>query len=214
MKNKLLIIGASGHGKVVADIARKMNKWERIAFLDDNEYIQESLGIEVLGKSVDAFKYIKEFDLFVAIGNNDIRARIQNSLLAEGASIPLLVHPNSTIGEQVAVGKGTAIMAGVVINSSTKIGNGCIVNTAATIDHDNWIDDYVHISPGVHLAGTVKIGQKSWLGIGAAVSNNVSITSNCKIGAGAVVVKDITEPGTYVGVPVRRVFKNENSSVS
>jgi sugar O-acyltransferase (sialic acid O-acetyltransferase NeuD family) len=214
MKNKLLIIGASGHGKVVADIARKMNKWERIAFLDDNEYIQESLGIEVLGKSVDAFKYIKEFDLFVAIGNNDIRARIQNSLLAEGASIPLLVHPNSTIGEQVAVGKGTAIMAGVVINSSTKIGNGCIVNTAATIDHDNWIDDYVHISPGVHLAGTVKIGQKSWLGIGAAVSNNVSITSNCKIGAGAVVINNITESGNYVGVPVRRVFKNENSSIS
>ena len=98
-------------------------------------------------------------------------------------------------------------MAGVVINCCTRIGKGCIINTGATIDHDNLIEDYVHISPGAHLAGTVKVGQGSWLGIGSVVSNNVNITSGCKVGAGAVVVKDITEPGTYVGVPVRRVVK-------
>ena len=130
-------------------------------------------------------------------------------LEAEGASIPILIHPNAVIGEQVELESGTVVMAGAVINCCTKIGKGCIINTGATIDHDNSIEDYVHISPGAHLAGTVKVGQGSWLGIGSVVSNNVNITSGCKIGAGAVVVKDITEPGTYVGVPVRRDIKDE-----
>jgi sugar O-acyltransferase (sialic acid O-acetyltransferase NeuD family) len=214
MKNKLLIIGASGQGKVVADIAQKMNKWQQIAFLDDNENIKDSMGLEVVGKSIDAFKYIEECDLFVGVGNNSLRAKIQNHLQDEGASIPILIHPQTTIAESVWLGKGTVIMAGVVINSSTKIGVGCIINTGATIDHDNLIEDFVHISPGAHLAGTVKVGQGTWLGIGTVVSNNITITSNCKFGAGAVVVKDITEPGTYVGVPVRGVYKNEDSSVS
>jgi acetyltransferase-like isoleucine patch superfamily enzyme len=85
------------------------------------------------------------------------------------------------------------------------VGKGCIINTGATIDHDNLIEDYVHISPGVHLAGTVKVGKGSWLGIGSVVSNNVSITSRCKVGAGATVLRDLTETGTYIGIPARRV---------
>lgn len=205
MKNKLLIIGASGHGKVIADIALKMNKWESIGFLDDDESIKLSMGIEVIGKSSDAFRYVNNCDIFVAIGNNVIREKIQERLEDEGASIPVLIHPETVIGEQVELGAGTVIMARVVINCSTKIGKGSIINTGSTIDHDNLIEDFVHISPGVHTAGTVKIGKGTWLGIGSIISNNVNITSGCKIGAGAVVVKDILEAGTYVGVPARRV---------
>lgn len=205
MKDKLLIIGASGHGKVIADIALKMNKWKSIAFLDDDESIKSSMGIAVIGKSADAFKYIKDYDIFVAIGNNVTREKIQEKLEAEGANIPTLVHPNAVIGEQVKFGNGTVVMAGVVINCCTEIGKGCIINTGSTIDHDNLIEDYVHISPGVHTAGTVKIGKGTWLGVGSKVSNNLNIISGCKVGAGAVVVKDITEAGTYVGVPARRV---------
>lgn len=205
MKDKLLIIGASGHGKVIADIALKMKKWKNISFLDDNEGIRSFMGIQVVGKSSDAFKYIKDYDIFVGIGNNEIREKVQESLKAEGASIPVLVHPEAVIGEQVVLGAGTAVMARSVINCSTSIGKGTIINTGATIDHDNFVGDYVHISPGVHTAGTVNIGKGSWLGIGSVVSNNVNIISGCKVGAGAVVVKDITEAGTYVGIPVRRV---------
>jgi len=203
-KNKLLIIGASGHGRVVADIAMKMNKWQQIAFLDDDENIKSSMGIEVIGKSADAFTYITDADIFVAIGNNSTREKIQERLEGEGASIPVLVHPNAAIGVEVELGTGTVVMAGVVINSCTKIGKGCIINTGATIDHDNVIEDYVHISPGAHLAGTVEVGKGTWIGIGSIVSNNINITSGCIVGAGAVVVKDITEAGTYVGVPARR----------
>lgn len=205
MKEKLLIIGASGHGKVVADIALKTRKWESIAFLDDDKNIKSSLGIEVIGNSSDVFKYLQDYDIFIGIGNNVTRENIQISLEEKGASIPTLIHPDAIIGEQVFLESGIVIMAGVVINCNTKIGKGCIINTSATIDHDNIIGNFVHISPGVHLAGTVNIGQGSWLGIGTLVSNNVNITSRCNFGAGSVVVKDITDSGTYVGVPVRRV---------
>lgn len=206
MRDKLLIIGASGHGKVIADIALKMNKWQSISFLDDDENIQSSMGIEVIGKSVEAIKYIKDYDIFIAIGNNKTRERIQEKLEAEGVNIPVLIHPNAVIGEQVDLGTGTVVMAGAIINCCTSIGKGCIINTGATIDHDNVIEEYVHISPGVHTAGTVKIRKGTWLGVGSVVSNNLNITSGCKVGAGAVVVKDITEPGTYVGVPAKKIL--------
>ncbi|AKL93656.1 acetyltransferase EpsM [Clostridium aceticum] len=205
MKDKLIIIGASGHGKVVADIAIKMNKWQSISFLDDDEAIKTSMGLEVIGKTADAFTYKDETDFLVAIGNNAVREKIQEKLEEEGMSVVSLIHPSAIIGTDIEIGIGTAVMAGVVINSFTKIGNGCIINTSSSLDHDNVIEDYVHISPGVRTAGSVGIGRGSWLGIGSVVSNNVNICSDCKIGAGAVVVKDITEPGTYVGVPVRRV---------
>jgi sugar O-acyltransferase (sialic acid O-acetyltransferase NeuD family) len=205
MKNRLLIIGASGHGKVVADIALKMNKWKIIAFLDDDKSINSSMGLEVIGTSDDVFTHIDEYEIFVGIGNNTTRQRVHEMLETSGASIPVLIHPNAVIGSQVDIENGTVVMAGAVVNCCTKIGKSCIINTGSTIDHDNFIEDFVHISPGAHLAGTVKVGQGSWLGIGSVVSNNISITNRCKVGAGSVVVKDLTEPGVYVGVPVRRV---------
>lgn len=205
MKDRLLIIGAGGHGKVVADIALKMDRWDYIAFLDDNDDIKTSMGIEVIGKSADMFRYIKDYDIFVAIGNNETRKVIQEKLEVEGASIPVLIHPDAIIGEKVEINAGTVVMAGVVVNCCTIIGKGCIINTGATIDHDNLIEDYVHISPGVHTAGAVRIGKGTWLGIGSIVSNNIKITSDCTIGAGSVVVRDIDKSGTYVGVPARRI---------
>lgn len=182
-----------------------MNKWQSIAFLDDDESIKKSMELEVIGKTADAFTYKEEADFFVAIGNNATREKVQEKLIEEGLNVVSLIHPSAIVGTDVEIGIGTTVMAGVVINSSTKIGNGCIINTSASLDHDNVIEDYVHVSPGVNMAGTVKVGKGSWIGIGSVISNNVDICSGCKVGAGAVVVKDITEPGTYVGVPVRRV---------
>ncbi|MFJ7363440.1 acetyltransferase [Peribacillus frigoritolerans] len=205
MKNKLLIIGASGHGKVVADIALKMNKWVSIAFLDDNENIKSSMGIEVIGKSTDVFNHVQDYDIFVGIGDNFTREKVHRKLEAKGVYIPTLIHPTAVIGEKVELASGTVVMAGVVVNCCTIIGKGCIINTGATVDHDNIIEDFVHISPGAHLAGTVKVGKGSWLGIGSVVSNNVYITSRCIVGAGAVVLRDITETGTYVGVPSSKI---------
>ena len=205
MNDSLIIIGASGHGKVVADIAMKMNKWKNIAFLDDNQSLEKIMGIPVIGNSSKVIEYKKNSDFFVAVGNNSTRERIQEGLLAQDIPVVSLIHPSAIIGMDVEIGLGTAIMAGVVINSSSIVGKGCIINSNSGLDHDNQSGDYVHISPRTHLAGTVKVGKGSWLGIGSVVSNNINICSGCQIGAGAVVVKDITESGTYVGVPVRRI---------
>jgi sugar O-acyltransferase (sialic acid O-acetyltransferase NeuD family) len=205
MKRKLLIIGASGHGKVVADIALKMNRWQSVAFLDDDINIKSSMGLEVLDTSSRVSKYIEEYHVFVGIGNNLTRQKVQEKLETLGAEIPVLIHPTAVIGEHVEIANGTALMAGTIVNCCTRIGKGCIVNTGSTVDHDNCIEDFVHVSPGAHLAGTVFIGERSWLGIGSIVSNNINITNDCQFGAGSVVIKDITDSGVYVGAPVRRV---------
>lgn len=205
MKKNLIIIGAGGHGKVVAEVALRMKKWSKVAFLDDNTNNIELMETKVIGKSKDIDKYIVDADFFVAIGNNLVREKIQNELKSKGATLPVLIHPDAVIGYQVTIGEGTIIMAGVTINCCTKIGKGCIINTGATLDHDDILEDFVHISPGVHVAGNVSIGKKTWIGIGSCIINNVTITKECTVGAGAVVINNIIEAGTYVGVPARRI---------
>lgn len=199
---ELLIIGASGHGKVVADIAR-LNGYGHIAFLDDNADLKECGAYPVIGKSCDFDK--KPGDLFVAIGNAVVRQKLLEAAENANRHIPILVHPNATVAQNATFGKGTVVMAGAVINSDTQIGKGCIINTSASVDHDCVLGDYVHVSVDAHLAGTVMVGVRTWIGIGAVVSNNLVITSDCMIGAGAAVIDDLTECGTYVGVPARRI---------
>lgn len=202
---RLLIIGAGGHGRVVADIAEQTTAYHEIAYLDDDESVKGVLGYKVLGKTDELSKWINDYDIFVAIGNKNVREAKIKELEFMGASLPTIVHPSAVIGKDVQIGKGTVVMPSVTINCGSVIGEGCIINTSATIDHDCVIKDYVHISPGVHLAGTVTVGKGAWLGIGTSVSNNINIVNECKIGAGAVVVKDITETGTYVGVPIAKI---------
>lgn len=202
---KLYIIGAGGHGKVVADIAKK-NGYTDIQFLDDG--VKGNIGnYSIVGTSQDIQKLHsinKEADFFIAIGSNIIREKIFNQLKKYGVTPPVLKHPTSVIDETVQIGEGTVVMANVVMNASTVIGKGSIINTASTIDHDCCIDDFVHISPGVHVAGTVHIGKKSWLGIGSTVINNVHICDDVIVGAGSVVVKNIECSNTYMGIPAKR----------
>ena len=207
MNKNLIIIGASGHGKVVADIALKLKKYESISYLDDSENIERCMKFSVVGKVKDVYNYLEDSDIFVAIGNSNIRKQIMEDLKLNGANIPTLIHPNAIIGEGVTIGIGTVVMAGAIINPEACIGEGCIINTSASIDHDCSIDDYVHISVDAHLAGTVRVAEHTWIGIGAIVKNNVSIGPNIMIGAGAVVVKDLIVSGTYVGVPAKLINK-------
>ena len=140
---KLIIAGASGHGKVIADIALK-NGYEEIVFLDDDESIGECAGFPVVGK----VKEITTLDghKIVAIGDAKIRRRIQ-----EEVETVTLIHPDAVIGRRVEIGEGTVVMAGAVINSDTVIGRGCIVNTASSVDHDCRIGDFVHVAVGAHV---------------------------------------------------------------
>ena len=204
--NRLIIIGASGHGKVVADIAKHCG-YNEIVFLDDNESIKTCGGFPVIGKTDN----IPDGDLFIAVGKTDIRERITR--INPGKHFPVLIHPNAVIADDTEIGSGTVVMAGTVVNPGVIIGQGCIINTSSSIDHDCVIGDYCHISVGVHLSGTVIVGKRTWIGAGAIVSNNIEICSDCLIGAGAVVIRDINEPGTYVGVPAK-MSKERNADAN
>ena len=198
--NRLIIIGASGHGKVVADIAA-LNGYEEIVFLDDDESIKNCSEWPVVGKSTEP----PEGEVFVAVGNAEIRQRLMG--LYKDREQPILLHPSAVVAAGVLIGEGSAVMAGAVINSGVKIGRGVIVNTSSSIDHDCSVGDYCHIAVGAHLCGTVTVGENTWIGAGSTISNNVSICSNTTIGAGAVVIGDIKEKGTYVGVPAKNIHK-------
>ena len=204
--NSLIIIGASGHGKVVADIAILIG-YKEIVFLDNNPAISECAGFRVIGP--DSLAAELDGDLFVAIGNGKTRKHLMDA--NSNRHFPILVHPDAVIAKGTAIGDGTVIMAGTVINPGVRIGRGCIINTCSSVDHDCRIGDYVHIAVGSHLSGTVKIGDETWIGVGATVSNNVNISGGCIIGAGAVVIKDIEEEATYIGVPAKKMMKTEKS---
>ncbi len=207
MNKKLIIIGAGGHGKVVADIALKNNQYDEIAFLDDTKATGKCMQFSILGKISDVYNYLNDSDVFVAIGNSEVRESLINNLKQKGATIPTLIHPSAIIAQNVSIGLGTVVMAGAIINPEASIGEGCIINTASSIDHECIINDYAHISVGAHLAGNVTVGQHTWVGVGACVKNNISISSKIMIGAGAVVVNNLEESGTYVGVPAKKMNK-------
>lgn len=201
---RLLIIGASGHGKVVADIAKKTGQYEAISFYDDDESITAVAGFPCKGKTALVQSESRECDVMVAIGNAVTRERITNEVMQMGFSLPVLVHPQAVVAEDVTLGAGTVVMAGAVINSGAQVGCGVIVNTSSSVDHDCMLEDYVHVSVGSHLAGTVHVGKGTWIGAGAIVNNNINICAGTIIGSGAVVVKNITDQGTYIGVPAKK----------
>lgn len=204
MKNKLIIIGAGGHGKVVLDAALKMKQWEVIHFLDD-DINKQILKFDIIGKVEDAFKYKEEYDFFVAIGDNKKRKLVLENLMSMKSSIVTIIHPNTSLGMNVLIGDGCFVASGVVINPFTNIGEGCILNTSCSIDHDNSIGKYAHIAPGVRLAGFVNIGENCFLGIGSVVINNIEICDDCIIGANSLVIKSIIKTGIYKGSPIKNL---------
>lgn len=205
MSKKVVIIGAGGHAKVIADIIIKSGD-EVVGFLDDN--IEKDTIIidnyKVIGTIEDCIKLQEDKDLFfiIALGNNYTRKD-----LAERYNLNYYtaIHPKAIIGMQVQIEEGTVIMANTCINPNTKIGKHCIINTGAIVEHDNIIEDYVHISPNATLCGFVKVGMFTHIGASATIRNCASVTNDCIIGMGAIVVKDIKETGTYVGVPAKLI---------
>ena len=201
---RLAILGASGHGKVVADIAECCG-WDEVVFFDDACPKASVNGHwAVVGNSQRLVECLDTFaGVVVAIGNNAIRAEKLRWLSEISAPVVTLVHPSSVISQYAELGAGTVLMPGVVVNVSSKIGDGVILNTGCSIDHDCTIGDCAHISPGARLAGGVKVGAQSWIGIGTSVKQLVQIGQWVTVGAGAAVVTDLPDGVTAVGVPAR-----------
>jgi acetyltransferase EpsM len=197
----IVLIGAGGHGKVIADILLKTVQ-RKIIFYDVNPSTDKIYDCEVFSEMP---KKISSYDVIVCIGNNSLRKK--NVMRLEGP-FAKAIHPFSYIGNNVDIGEGTVVMAGSVINPFVKIGKHCIVNTSASIDHDCKIDDFVHVSPNATLCGGVSIGEGTHIGAGATIIPGISIGRWVTIGAGSVIIQNIADFSTVVGNP-GRVIKNQ-----
>lgn len=204
MSNGNLIIGAGGHGKVVAD-ALVSAGMPLIGFVDDDPDIigQQILQFPVLGK-IDQWPEFNVEGIVIAIGNNHIRRIIQEKMESQGRPNWItVIHPRATVSKTARLGIGTVVMAGAIVNPDVVIGQHAIINTGATVDHDCVIGDHVHIAPGVHLAGGVQIGNNALIGIGSVIIPGVKVGNDTTVGAGTVIIKDVPSKVTAKGVPAR-----------
>lgn len=210
MQVKLVIWGASGHARVVADIVRLDGQYAIAGFLDDvaGERAGETFeGSPILGgrEQLEQSRRAGVTHLIVAFGNCESRVAAGRFAVERGFVLGTAVHPSAVIAASARIGAGTVVAANAVINPGVTIGESVIVNTGATIDHDCTLGDGVHVSPGACLAGQVSVGACAWIGIGAAVTDKRKIGEGSWIGAGAVVVRDIPERVVAYGVPARVV---------
>lgn len=204
MSNKLAIVGASGHGKVIADIAEQLGFI--VNFYDDaypsKTYIEHW---PIHGTCADLIALNNtntiSSDVVVAIGNNNIRQQKIQLLQQNNFNLITLIHPMAVISQYATIAQGSVVFAGAIINAFANIGIGCIVNTSAIIEHDCAIGDFTHICPNTALAGGVIIGSKSWVGIGSQIKQLIVIGDNCMIGAGSTVIKNIPDNVTAFGSP-------------
>lgn len=204
MTRRLALLGASGHGKVVADAAL-MAGWSSVHFFDDAwPTVLQNGPWQVEGNTASLLTALDRFQgVLVSIGNCPIRWQKFQQLEEAGALLVSIVHPAAVLSKYATLGAGSVVMAGAVINADARIGPAAIINTGATVDHDCVLDSAVHVCPGAHLSGSVVVGHGSWVGVGAAVKQGVSVGRSVMVGAGSVVVTSVGDGVTVVGNPAR-----------
>lgn len=202
----MYLFGASGHAKVIVDILKSSGINVK-GFFDDDLSKQRLEGVEVLGVTEAHNEFHNP--CIISIGDNEIRKKVVEKL--QKAMYYTAIHNRAIVAGTESIGEGTVIMAGAVINPSTKIGKHCIINTSASVDHDCDIKDFVHIAPNATLCGGITVGEGALIGSGATVIPNVSIGKWATIGAGTVVISDIPDYATVVGNPGRILKINKSN---
>jgi sugar O-acyltransferase (sialic acid O-acetyltransferase NeuD family) len=203
--SSLLVLGAGGHGRVVADAAISMRLWDLIAFADDRgDTLASPLGLAVVGTLADFEQLSRRFDcVALGVGDNRTRLSLYSRCLQANRALPVVVHSSAAVSPHASIGPGSVIFAQAAVNVGAVLGSACIVNTGATVDHDCQLGAGVHVSPGANLAGNVTVGQCSWIGIGACVRQGIGIGQDVTVGAGSVVLADVEAGATVFGVPAR-----------
>ena len=198
----IVIFGCGGHGRVVADTL-KVAGAPLAGFLDDRPPAAFVGEIPVLGDRgcLERPEFLKNHEILIAIGEARVRRQLALLVLDRGGRLARAIHPNAVVASDVLIGEGTVVMAGVVVNTGSRIGRFVIVNTGATVDHDNLIEDGVHISPGCHLAGNVVCRADAFIGTGASIIPRTEIGARAVIGAGAAVISDVPSDVLAVGCP-------------
>lgn len=202
---RLIILGAGGHGRVVADAARLTGLWQEIIFLDDKyPEITHSALWPIAGRLSDFAEQVQQkTEFIVAIGDNLTRMNWSKHLLSAGVNLATVIHPTAVVGCLVSLGAGSCVLAQAVINTGSKIGMAAILNSGSVIEHDCHLKDAVHVCPNAALGGGVTVGENSTIGIGSAVRHLVRIGNHVMIGAGSVVVSDIADQTVAAGIPAR-----------
>ena len=210
----IVIYGASGHGRVIADIVERAGTYLIVGFLDDDRDLwgRDVSGYRVLGGASSLLNgFMEGCEVVIGVGRNDARRDLAARIGELGYAFGVAVHPSCQVGRDVTLGAGVVVMPNVVINNGAQIGAHAILNTAATVDHDCQIGAFAHLAPGVHLAGNVVVGEGALLGVGASVIPGIHIGKSAVVGAGAVVVRDVPPGATVVGAPAR-VVRNRSST--
>ncbi len=211
MTQSLIILGASGHSRVIADAARLSGRFLLIGLLDATlprgSFVD---GLKVLGnddKLPSLVVAMPELSAIVGVGSNRLRERMVEACAARcpGMMFSAVVHPASTIAADVDIGPGAFVAAGTVINCGSRIGAHAVINTRASIDHDCVVEAFAFVAPGATLAGNVTVGRGAFVGTGAAVIQGIKIGPEATVGAGAAVIKPVPPGATVVGVPARPV---------
>jgi len=202
----VIVFGAGGHGRVVADVARSAGR-RVLAFVDDASAAD---GASVDDVQVISWEHYRREAarwtgvlVALAIGDNRDRATCHARLLEAHAAVATLVHAAGTVARNAELGEGSVLMAGAVMNPGARVGRGCIVNTGAVVEHDCTVGAYAHLSPNVTLGGGVRVGDRAHLGLGAVVLPGVRVGDDVQVGAGAVVHRDVPTGLTVAGVPAR-----------
>ncbi len=207
--NKVYLYGASGHGKVIAEILEQNGDTIQGVF-DDNPAIKALLDYPSMGE-FDASKLSRNARMIISIGNNDIRRKLAHQLSVPFATA---IHPSASVSERSTIGDGSVVMAGVSVNANVSVGEHVILNTNCSIDHDCELGNFVHVSPNVALAGNVKVGEGTHLGIGSCVIQGIIIGKWATIGAGTVVITDVPDHAVIVGNPGRIIKYSKGTLAS
>jgi len=198
----IVIFGCGGHVRVVAD-ALKVARATLAGFLDDRPPASLVNSIPVIGgrSCLEQPEFLKNYAILIAIGEVRLRRQLALLVLERGGRLAKAIHPSAIIASDVSIGQGTVVMAGVVINTGSRIGRFAIVNTGATVDHDNVVEDGVHICPGCHLAGNVICRTDAFIGTGTSIIPRIQIGARAVIGAGAAVISDVPPDVMATGCP-------------
>ncbi len=205
MNEKVFIIGAGGHAKVVAEAVRKSGDTV-VGFLDDRPELKGKsfCGATILGDISQHELFASGASFIIAIGEGIVRKRISESLDVKWYTA---IHPSAVIAEGVKIGEGSFVSAGAIVNPDAKVGKHTIINTRAVVEHDCSVGDFTHISPSVAVCGGSSIGELCWIGANSTIIHGISVCDGVTVGAGATVIKDVCERGIYVGVPARKLDK-------
>lgn len=209
MSRGLLVIGAGGHGRVVADTALATGRWDKVAFIDDQvDITQQVLELPVLGSTESLLGLRPEYSaVVVAIGAAAERLRLLEYCRGLGFDLPTIVHPTACVSRFATLREGCVVCAHAVVNAGAVLEAGCIVNTASSVDHDCKLGSGVHVCPGARLAGNVCVGSGTSIGIGSCIRQGVVVGRGAMIGAGAVVVGNVAPGATVTGNPAREKAK-------